>query len=345
MTNNTKVGVLGATGNVGQRFIQLLDDHPWFELASVTASESSAGKTYEEVVDWRLDSRLPEMAKELEVGVTQPDDVDDDVDIVFSALPSSAAQEVEPAFADEGYIVASNAGWARMEDDIPLVIPEINADHLDLLEVQSDERGWDGGIVKNPNCSAITMTPTIAALREFGLSRVVVATLQAVSGAGYSGVSSMEILDNVIPYISNEEKKIETEPLKILGEFNGSEIDEAEIDISASCNRVATFDGHLENVWGELDEDPTVDELKEAFRSFNTLDLPTAPDQTIIVHDEPDRPQPRLDRNAGNGMSVSVGRVRDDTKGTKYSCLAHNTVRGAAGASLLNAEVIAERIL
>jgi aspartate-semialdehyde dehydrogenase len=341
-----KVGVLGATGNVGQRFVQLLEDHPWFEIDALTASETSAGKTYADAAAWALPNEMPDAVREVTVRETSADEVSDEVEIVFSALPSSAAKEVEPEFARDGYIVASNAGWARLEDDMPLVVPEINPDHLGLLEVQRDERGWDGGIIKNPNCYAITMTPTLAALHPLGLNEVTVATLQAVSGAGYMGVTSMEILDNVVPYIGSEEWKMENEPRKILGEFDGARVDEADVSISASCNRVPTVDGHLENLWCRFDEDVGEDDAKEAMRGFTTLDLPTAPDQTIVVREENDRPQPRLDRNTGGGMSVVAGRVRDDGDARlKYSCLSHNTVRGAAGASVLNAELVAERYL
>lgn len=339
-----KVGVLGATGNVGQRFVQLLEDHPWFELDAVTASESSAGKPYEEAAAWRLETPLPEMVQGMEVGGTTPENVPDDVEIVFSALPSGAAEEVEPEFATEGYIVASNASWGRMDDDVPLIIPEVNPDHLDLLDVQADERGWSGGIIKNPNCSVITLAPTLAPLMEYGLSSVTVATLQAVSGAGYSGVTSMDIIDNVLPYIGGEEGKMESEPQKILGEFDGAEVHPADLEISASCNRVPTLDGHLENVWCGLD-DVSPETVREALLGLEPLDSPSAPSQPLVVRDEVDRPQPRLDRNAGDGMSITVGRIREDVGGIKYSCLAHNTVRGAAGASLLNAELIAERRL
>lgn len=338
---NVEVGVLGATGNVGQRFLQLLEDHPWFELSAVTASSSSAGSVYSQAADWRLPTPLPEEAADVEVGTTEPSSVPDDVEIVFSALPSSVAQDVEPAFAEAGYLVASNAGWARMEDDVPLVIPEVNPDHLDLLDVQEDERGWTGGLVKNPNCSAITMTPTLAGLQSLGLDEVTVATLQAVSGAGYDGVKSMEIIDNVLPYIGKEEGKMESEPRKILGEFDGAEVEEADVDISATCNRVATIDGHLENLWCGFDDTVEPGEAEDAMEGVRSLDLPSAPDETVVVRDEPDRPQPRLDRNAGEGMAITVGRVRDDGAGVKYSCLSHNTVRGAAGASLLNAELLA----
>jgi len=341
-----KVGVLGATGNVGQRFVGLLDDHPWFELGALTASEKNAGKRYAEAANWTLPDGIPDSVRDVTVRETEPGSIADDVEIVFSALPSSVAEDCEPEFAEAGYIVASNAGWARLEDDMPLVIPEINPDHLGLLEVQRDERGWDGGIIKNPNCSAITMTPTLAALQPLGLDKVTVATLQAVSGAGYDGVTSMEILDNIVPYIGSEEWKMENEPRKILGEFDGARVDDADVEVSASCNRVPTVDGHLENLWCGFDGDVTAEEAEEAMRGFTTLDLPTAPEQTIMVREDDDRPQPRLDRNAGGGMSIVAGRVRDDGDARlKYSCMSHNTVRGAAGASVLNAELVAERYL
>lgn len=339
-----EVGILGATGNVGQRFVQLLEGHPWFDVGDLTASASSAGAPYEEAADWRLETPLPDDVAGIEVGETEPSSVSDDVDLVFSALPSSVARDVEPAFAEAGYLVASNAGWARMEDDVPLLIPEINPDHIGLLEVQRDERGWSGGIVKNPNCSAITMTPTLAALSDFGLSDVTVATLQAVSGAGYTGVTSMEIIDNVLPYIGKEEGKMETEPQKILGDFDGATVRSADIDISATCNRVATIDGHLENLWCGFEDAVDPADAEEALRDLGGHDLPSAPDDVIVVRDEDDRPQPRLDRMAGDGMSIVVGRVRDDGDGVKFSCLAHNTIRGAAGASLLNAELLADEL-
>jgi len=231
-----------------------------------------------------------------------------------------------------------------MATDVPLTIPEINPDHLDLIEVQRDERGWDGALVKNPNCSTITMVPTLAALDEFGLERVHVTTLQAVSGAGYSGVTSMEIIDNAIPHIGGEEEKMETESRKLLGEFDGAEVRLHGADVAASCNRIPTLDGHLENVFAEFDEDPSLTELREAMRSFESADLPSSPDQLIKVYgdDEPERPQPRLDRTYAGGMGIAAGGFQETTAGVKYNCLAHNTIRGAAGASLLNGELLVE---
>jgi aspartate-semialdehyde dehydrogenase len=335
-----RVGVLGGTGAVGQRCIQLLDGHPEFELAAVTASEDSAGRSYSEAAKWRVDSPIPSAAADLTVRATDPGEVPDDVDLLFSSLPSGVAAEVEPDFAEAGYVLSSNSSNDRMADDVPLVVPEINPGHLDLLEVQRDERGWDGAVVKNPNCSTITMVPTLAALDRFGLERVHVSTLQAVSGAGYSGVSSMEIIDNVIPHIGGEEDKMETESRKLLGTFDGAELAHHEAEVSASCNRVPTIDGHLENVWAELDADPSAADIEEAFREVESLDLPSSPDQLIEVFDDPSRPQPRLDRTLGGGMAVAAGGVQTTPAGVQYNCLAHNTIRGAAGAAVLNGELL-----
>jgi len=294
---SVRVGILGATGAVGQRFIQLLDDHPTFDLAAVTASADSAGKTYREAAKWRVDTPIPDDVAEMEVTETTPAGIADaDVDLLFSSLPSGVASEVEPAFL-EGYVVSSNSSNDRMAADVPLTIPEINPGHLDLIEVQRDERGWDGALVKNPNCSTITMVPTLAAIDEFGLESVRVSTLQAVSGAGYSGVTSMEIIDNAIPHIGGEEEKMETESRKLLGGIRrrgGPPLHGA--DVAASCNRIPTLDGHLENVFAEFaEEDPSPADLREAMRSFEgAAALPSSPDQLIKVfgEDEPERPSP-----------------------------------------------------
>ncbi len=337
-----RVGVLGATGAVGQRLIQLLDPHPEFEIAALTASSRSAGKTYREAAKWRVDSPIPEDVAEITVRETEPDAVPNDVDLLFSSLPSSVGAAVEPAFCEAGYVMSSNSSNARMAEDVPLIIPEINGDHLGLLEVQRDERGWDGAMVKNPNCSTITFVPTLAALTEFGLERVHVSTLQAVSGAGYDGVSSMEIIDNAIPYIGSEEDKLETESRKLLGGFDGAELSHNDVDVAASCNRIPTLDGHLENVWVETREECSVEDAAEAMRSYPSLDLHSSPEPLIHVFEEPDRPQPRLDRTLGNGMAISAGGIRESTFGLQYNCLAHNTIRGAAGASVLNGELLLE---
>lgn len=332
-----KAGILGATGAVGQRFVEALANHPWFEITALAASERSAGKTYREAAGWRLDTAMPESVENIEVVPVDPKTVD--ADVVFSAIPADLALTVESEFAKAGFAVASNASSYRMEKDIPLVIPEVNPEHLGLLEVQQDTRGWDGYIITNPNCSTIVMTVTLKPLMQFGLETVQVATMQAISGAGFSGVAAMAIYDNVIPYIGSEEKKMETETLKLLGEFNGSEIVPADMKVSASCHRVPVVDGHTEAIWAGMRENPTPEEVREAFLKFDPKlgELPSEPKKALIVRDEVDRPQPRLDRNMGKGMSVSVGRIRE---GIRYIAMGHNTIRGAAGASVLNAELL-----
>lgn len=332
-----KAGILGATGAVGQRFVEALANHPWFEITALAASERSAGKTYKEAAGWRLDTAMPESVENIKVVPVDPKAVD--ADVVFSALPADLALTVEPEFAKAGFAVASNASSFRMEKDIPLVIPEVNPGHLGLIEVQQDTRGWDGYIITNPNCSTIIMTLTLKPLMQFGLETVKVATMQAISGAGFSGVAAMSIYDNVIPYIGSEEKKMETEALKLLGEFSGSEVVPADMSVSASCNRVPVIDGHTEAIWAGMRDKPTPEEVREAFLKFDPKlgELPSEPQKALIVRDEIDRPQPRLDRNMGKGMSVSVGRIRE---GIRYIAMGHNTIRGAAGASVLNAELL-----
>ncbi len=338
-----RAGILGATGAVGQRLIQFLEPHPDFEIAALTASADSAGKNYREAAKWRINMPIPDDVASMTVGETTPSDVPDDVDIIFSSLPSSVGEAVEPEFCEEGYVVSSNSSNARTDPDVPLTVPEVNPDHLDLIEVQRDERGWDGALVKNPNCSTITMVPPLAALDEaFGLDRVTVSTLQAVSGAGYSGVTSMEIIDNAIPHIGGEESKMETESRKLLGTFDGAEVQWHDARVDASCNRIPTLDGHLENVWTDTEEDATVTEAAEALTEYPSLDLHSSPDQLVHVHDEPERPQPRLDRNRENGMAVAVGGIQETDGGLQFNCLAHNTMRGAAGASVLNGELLLE---
>ena len=339
---STTVGIVGATGAVGQRFVQLIDDHPDFEIAAVAASPESAGRTYREAAKWRVDTPIPDDVATLTVREASADALPDDLDLVFSSLPSSVAEGIEPGLCEAGYTVSSNSSNERLADDVPLVVPEINADHLDLLEVQRDRRGWDGALVKNPNCSTITMVPTLAALREFGLNRVHVSTLQAVSGAGYSGVTSMEIIDNVLPHIGGEEDKMETETRKLLGAFDGTGIDWHDVRVSASCNRVATLDGHLENVWADLAEEATPADAKGAMESVPSLDLPSSTDPLITVFEDPNRPQPRLDRMIADGMGIAAGGLKATPDGLQYDCLAHNTIRGAAGASLLNGELLRE---
>ncbi len=344
-----EVAILGATGTVGQRFIELLRGHPWFEISVLAASERSAGKKYKEACRWRMETPMPEEVKDMTVVNTNLKEVQQagSVDFVFSALPGSIAGPIEEEFAAE-YPVVSKASAHRMDNDVPLLIPEVNPDHLQLIPIQKRNRGWNGFISTDPNCSTIQLAITLKALMRFGVKRLIVSTMQALSGAGYPGVPSLDIIDNVVPYISGEEEKMENETKKILGTFNGERIQSADMIISASCHRVDVKDGHLEAVYVELEQNPTVEEVKEAFRSFvgepQRLKLPTAPEKPIIVREEIDRPQPRFDRYAGKGMSVVVGRVRRDPVMTvKYLCLGHNTIRGAAGAGILSAELMIKK--
>jgi aspartate-semialdehyde dehydrogenase len=344
-----KVAVLGATGMVGQRFIQPLVDHPFFELSGLAASGRSAGKKYKDATRWVLDDQMPEEIADVAVVECEPKDVD--ADIVFSALPSSIARDVEPKFAEAGFIVASNASSYRMGADIPLLIPEVNPDHLDMIEVQKKNRGWDGCIVTNPNCSTIAAVLSLKPIYDaFGIDKAFIATMQAISGAGYTGVVSMAIFDNVIPFIGGEEDKVETEGQKLLGKFDGEKFIPADFTVSASCNRVHVLDGHTESIFVKTRESCTPEDVKKVMRDFKALPqelkLPTAPENPIIVREEPDRPQPRLDRGAQGGMSVSVGRIREDPIfDVKYTVMGHNTIRGAAGASILNAELIYKKVL
>jgi len=339
-----KVAVLGATGMVGQKFIQLLSKHPWFEITALAASEKRVGKVYGEEVNWLVSANVPEEVRDMEMVPLDPKSID--ADIAFSALPSDVAKQIEAEFAKEGFVVASNASAYRMEEDVPLVIPEVNPDHLGLIEVQKKNRGWDGFIVTNPNCTTIILVISLKPLMDLGLKNVRVASMQALSGAGFPGVSSLSITDNVLPFIKGEEDKVETEPLKLLGKFDGSKVVPAPIKVSASCHRVPVIDGHTEAVWVEFDKSVEVEDVISAFESLKPLDLPTSPEKVIVVRHEPDRPQPRLDRDEGNGMSVVVGRIRKDADNSvKYIVLGHNTVRGAAGASILNAELMVKEKL
>jgi len=340
------VGILGATGMVGQRFVQLLADHPWFEITALAASEASAGRLYEEACYWRLSTDMPKRVREMVVQSCAPDLP---CEIVFSALPALAANKVEEEFAAAGYAVFSNASSHRMDPDVPILIPEVNPDHLGVLSMQQENRGWNQGfIITNPNCTTAILTLALKPLCDrFGVRQVLVTSMQALSGAGYPGVSSMDIVDNVIPYIAREEEKVSSEPLKILGDWDAQSrrLRPAKFSISASCNRVATLDGHLEAVSVSLEQKATLEEIIVAFQEFTALpqqlSCPTAPVPPIIVREEEDRPQPRLDRNAGGGMAVVVGRVRRcEVLDVKFTLLGHNTIRGAAGASVLNAELM-----
>ncbi|MGI6368113.1 MAG: aspartate-semialdehyde dehydrogenase [Anaerolineae bacterium] len=340
------VGVLGATGAVGQRFIQLLARNPWFRITALAASERSAGRRFGEACDWRLSTDCPEQVRDM---VIQPVEPGLDCAIVFSALPASAAQDAEERFAAAGYGVFSNASSHRMEPDVPLLIPEVNGDHAQLIQYQQARRGWDKGfIVTNPNCSTVGLVLALKPLHDaFGVERVLVTTMQAVSGAGYPGVPSLDVLDGVVPYIGGEEEKMVQEPLKLLGSFDAASgtVRPASITISASCNRVAVRDGHMEAVSVALATAASTADVVAALTGFKSrphaLGCPSATDPTILVRDEPDRPQPFRDRENGQGMAVTVGRVRPcPVLGHKMMVLSHNTIRGAAGGSILNAELL-----
>lgn len=332
------VGVLGATGAVGQRFVQLLAGHPSFELSVLTASKRSAGKKYRDAAAWRLEVPFPEDVGDIIVSDTTVESLKK-VDLVFSALPADLAGEVEMQCAKAGIGVCSNASTYRMENNVPLVVPEVNADHLGMIDLQRDS-GWDGFIVTNPNCSTIMLTCSLAPLRRFAFSDIKVATMQAISGAGFEGIPGMAIFDNVIPHIGGEEEKMERETLKIMGTFDGAEVRNAPFSVSACCNRVPVIDGHSMSVWIDI-KDP-VEKVEKAFKTWKSTlpDLPSLPAKSVDYIDLPDRPQPRLDRMKGKGMTVSVGRLRP---GIRYQAMGHNTIRGAAGASILNAEVIYDR--
>lgn len=343
-TERIPVAVLGATGSVGQRFVQLLENHPWFRLHEVVASDRSAGKRYADAADWRLDTQLPRAASSLEVKNLN---ADLESRLLFSGLDSSVAGEAEEHYAGRGCVVVSNSRNHRMDDDVPLLIPEINADHLGAIEQQRRRRGGRGAIVTNPNCSVIGLAMAIAPIeRAFGIEQLQVTTMQAISGAGYNGVASYAILDNVIPYIGGgEEEKIETEPRKILGRWSGGRFEPAPMTISAQVNRVPVIDGHLMTISLSLQRAASSEQLIAALREFRgepqELSLPSAPRQPIHVLDEPDRPQPRLDRDREGGMAVSVGRLRPcPILDYRMVALVHNTIRGAAGAALLNAELL-----
>ena len=342
-----RAGVLGATGLVGQRLVSLLAGHPWFKLTEVAASERSSGRTYSEAVRWHLDGPIPDTARGLVVKGLDPSL---ECDFVFSALDSSVAGSAEEDFARSGYPVVSNSKNHRMDPDVPLLIPEVNAPHLDAIRTQQKNRGYNGGfIVTNPNCSTAGLVLVLKPLADaFGLEKVFAVTLQAVSGAGYPGVASMDIHANVIPFISGEEEKMESEPQKLLGKWDGSRFVDAGLGLSAHCNRVPVLEGHLECISVSLKKIASLKEVGEVLRNF-TVDselasLPSAIRQPILVLEDDDRPQPRRDVHAGNGMAVVVGRIREcPLLDVKLTLLSHNLVRGAAGAALLNAELLAAR--
>jgi aspartate-semialdehyde dehydrogenase len=338
-----KVAVLGATGTVGQRFISLLAGHPWFDLVALTGSDRSVGKRYGDAVHWLLPTDIPDGVADMTI---EPTSGDVDGELCFSALPTEVAAEHEAPMAKAGHHVFTNASPHRMDVDVPLLLAEVNFEHVHLLEAQRAKRGWTGSIVANGNCTAIHLNLALAPLhRDFGIERAVVTTMQALSGASYPGVASLDALDNVVPYIGGEEEKVIAETNKFLGRWDGHEVMPAGIAMSVHCNRVMVRDGHTETVSLSLRGAPTVDQIKASLRAFRGLpqerDLPSAPKRPIVVRDELDRPQPVLDRDAEKGMATTVGRVREDPiLGTKFVLLGHNTIRGAAGASVLNAELL-----
>jgi len=342
MSAKIEVGILGATGTVGQEFIAELADHPWFEVSWIGASERSAGKAYRDATPWRLTVARPEAVADMTVERVVPGNAPR---LLFSGLDSSVAGEVEIAYAEAGHIVVSNARNNRMDPVVPLMIPEINAEHLALLDRQQAERGWSGRIVTNPNCSTVVLALALAPLRAFDLQRVIVSTQQAVSGGGYPGVASLDILGNIMPLIRGEEPKMETETQKILGELGGDGITLHPVVVSATTTRVPVINGHTELVSVELGQSVDPDALIGAWSEFigrpQEEALPSAPPRPVVYLTEEDRPQPRLDADRDRGMTVSVSRLRTcAVLGHKFVAMGHNTVRGAAGAALLNAELM-----
>jgi aspartate-semialdehyde dehydrogenase len=339
MTAKLRVGILGATGTVGQRFVQLLERHPSFIVTALAASDRSQGKAYREACAWRLPGEMPAAVRDLPV---RPPEPPLDCDLVFSSLPGDIARDVEGKFARAGFAVISNSSAYRMDDDVPLLIPEVNPEHLAVVR----RNGKGGFIVTNPNCSTVMVALALAPLAaQFGIEAVVATTMQAISGAGYPGVASLDITDNVVPFIAQEEEKIERETLKILGRLENGRVTPAPFVVSAQCHRVNVVDGHLAAIRVKLARTAEPDELAHAMAEFagvpQRLGLPSAPRQPIIVRSEADRPQPRLDRDAGGGMSITVGRIaRDRVLGHRFVVLSHNTIRGAAGAAILNAELL-----
>ncbi len=341
------VAVLGATGSVGQRFIHLLDGHPWFRVAALTGSDAKAGRIYGDACRWVLPEPMPDWAATMRLRPSDPHEVQDP--LVFSALPSPVALDLEPVFARSGAMVCSNASAYRNEADVPILLPEINPDHTALLADQRRARGWSGGIVTNPNCTSTGMAVALKALADsFGVRRVFAVSLQALSGAGYPGVASLDVADNVIPYVAGEEQKVEWEPRKILGRLVNGRVEPAEFGLSVHTNRVPVSDGHLVCLSVELGSPAEQDVVAEALGAYSAPEesrgLPSAPQPVIQLRSEPDRPQPRLDRMAGGGMTTVVGRLRPDPLWDfKFVVLSHNTIRGAAGGSLYNAELLLQQ--
>jgi aspartate-semialdehyde dehydrogenase len=347
MSEKVPVTILGATGSVGQRFVQLLDGHPWFEVVGLTGSDRTAGQAYGQACRWILPEPMPSWAGEMMVLPTGVGSLSGQV--VFSALPADLARQVEPRLAQTGLAVFSNASAYRRESDVPILLPEVNPDHASLVETQRSRRGWRGCIVTNPNCTSTGLTVALKALQDsFGLKRVFVVSLQALSGAGYPGVAAMDILDNAIPYIDGEEEKVEWEPRKMLGTVREGQLELADFLVSAHTNRVAVSDGHLACISVEVEHFTGLEAVADALRDYRapvvSRNLPSAPQPVIHLCVEPDRPQPRLDRMIGRGMTTVVGRLRPDPLfHFKMVVLSHNTIRGAAGGSIYNAELLLAR--
>jgi len=343
MNNKLPIGILGATGVVGQRFIQMLEHHPWFEVAWLAASDRSEGKVYAEAARWRLKTPIPPAVARMQVSPATPDGAPK---VIFAALDSSIAAQLEPRFAEAGCAVVSNSSALRMQQDVPLVIPEVNSGHIKLIDVQPWRKKSGGYVVTNPNCSAIGLVLALAPIeQQFGLDTVMAVTMQAVSGAGYPGVASLDILGNVIPFIRNEEEKMEEETRKLLGSLNGSKVIPGAFAMSAQCNRVAVEDGHTESVSVRLKKKAKPEEIIAAWGGYRAepqeLKLPSAPDRPVVYLDASDRPQPRFDVDMGAGMTAAVGRLRPcGVLDWKFTVLSHNTIRGAAGAAVLNAELL-----
>jgi aspartate-semialdehyde dehydrogenase len=337
-----EVGILGATGMVGQHFIKFLNDHPWFEVTWLGASDRSAGKTYSAAAKWHLGGVAPDAIRDRIVQECKPGNAPR---LLFSATDASVATEIEQAFASAGHVVVSNSKNHRMDRDVPLLVPEINPNHLKLVPGQQRHRGWKGQIVTNPNCSTIVLTMGLGPLKQFGIQRVIATTLQAISGAGYPGVPSMDIVANVIPFIGGEEEKMQQETQKILGDLKGDYVEPLSAAVSAHCNRVPVVDGHTVTVSVELASKPSEADVINAFNSFRSIpqerELPSAPKRPVQYMPESDRPQPRKDVERERGMAAFIGRLRPcPVFGYKFVALGHNTVRGAAGAAVLNAELM-----
>jgi aspartate-semialdehyde dehydrogenase len=343
MKTKYQIGILGATGMVGQRYIQLLENHPWFEVAWLAASDRSSGKPYGEAAKWRLDTPLPDRIARMTIAPADPEGAPK---IIFASVDAAFARELEPRFAAAGCAVVSNSSAFRMAPNVPLVLPEVNADHLHLIEEQSWRKESGGYIVTNSNCTVMGPVLALKPIADrFGIEQIFATSMQAVSGAGYPGVPSLDILDNVIPYIGSEEEKMEEELLKLLGSLEGHAVKPLSARMSATCNRVPVIDGHTVCVSVKLGKKATREEMLAAWAEFRPLagqDLPSAPDQPVEWAPQPDRPQPRLDRNRGKGMAATVGRLRPcGVLDWKFTVLSHNTIRGAAGATILNAELLA----